>query len=170
MSLKNKFSSLFIGLLLIAGCTNNRQKKEEEKNEPAEVKIIKKPASSFSDTLIVDKVTAVFFHPDSVQLDKFRSVSSKMIYESTVHDCFYQMRNARIVLRQYWPKINIAECRNNRFVLFIKSDKSKVFIDLDSRDMCGLLLFDGKKDPQVADMMNIETELEYYFRQHKVTN
>jgi hypothetical protein len=29
--------------------------------------------------------------------------------------------------------------------------------------MCGIFLFDGKKEPELADMMNIDTALGFYF-------
>ena len=45
-----------------------------------------------------------------------------------------------------------------------KSNKSKVSIDLnDKNDICGLFLFDGKKDPALVDMPNIDTQLGFYF-------
>lgn len=166
MSLKKNFSYLFIGLTLITGCLNKQQKSTEVKNEMKAGEIFKKPASSFGDTLVIEKISAVFFHPDSVQLEKYKAVAVKLKYATSEHDCFYQMRNARSVLQKNWPKINIVECRNARYILFIKKDNSKIFVDLDSRDICGLLLFDRQKDPLVTDMMNIDRDLEYYFRQH----
>jgi len=30
----------------------------------------KKPSSSFSDTLVINKISAVFYNPDSLQLNK----------------------------------------------------------------------------------------------------
>lgn len=87
-----------------------------------------------------------------------------MIHESNVHDCFYQMRNARLVLKKDWPKIRIIETAQNRYLLFVKSDKTKKCIDLNSRgDMCGIYLFDTVKEPEFADMMNIDTALGFYF-------
>jgi hypothetical protein len=60
--------------------------------------------------------------------------------------------------------VNIAEAFNKRYVLFVKENGSNVCIDLDKLDVCGVILFNGKKDPQTAvDMTNIETELRYYF-------
>ena len=126
--------------------------------------IRKKPSSGFSDTLIIHYPSAVFYNPDSLQLQKIKEITAKNEYETEVHNCFYQMRNARIVLKKYWPQIHIIETSKNRYLLFVKEDKSKIFIGLGNKgDMCGLLLFDGKKDPELADMMNIETALGFYF-------
>jgi hypothetical protein len=74
------------------------------------------------------------------------------------------MRNARMVLKKYWPKVRIIETSKARYLLFIKADKSKKCIDLNSKnDICGIFLFDNKKDPELIDMMNVDTALEFYF-------
>ena len=123
-----------------------------------------KPPSSFSDTLLIDRPTAVFYNPDSIQMRKIKEQSSKNAYETDVHNCFYLMRNARRVIKKYWPRVHIIETSVNRYLLFIKSDKTKTYIDLDSKgDMCGIFLFNGKKEPELADMMNIDTALGFYF-------
>jgi hypothetical protein len=109
-------------------------------------------------------MSAVFYNPDSLQLDKIKAISKKEIYETDVHNCFFLMRNARIVLKKYWPNIHIIETKTNRYLLFQKHDKTKTCIDLNSEgDMCGIFLFDGKKEPELADMMNIDTALGFYF-------
>jgi hypothetical protein len=126
--------------------------------------IIRKPPASFSDTLIIYFPSAVFYNPDSLQLQKIKEISAKNQYETDVHNCFYLMKNARMSLKKYWPKIHIIESLANRYLLFVKPDKTKTCIDLNSEgDMCGLFLFDGKKEPQLADMMNIDTALGFYF-------
>jgi len=123
-----------------------------------------KPPSSFSDTLLIHFPSVVFYNPDSLQLKKREAIIEKREYETEVHNCFFQMRNARMVLKKYWPKIHIIETSTNRYLLFVKADKTITTIDLNSKgDMCGLFLFDGKKEPELADMMNIDTALGFYF-------
>ena len=81
-----------------------------------------------------------------------------------MHEYFYQMRNARIVLNKNWPRIKIIEANNIRFLLFKKKNNEQTIIDLDTKgDPHGLFLFDQKQDPEQADMMNIDTELPRYF-------
>ena len=80
------------------------------------------------------------------------------------HDCHYQMQNARIVLKKYWPQLHIVEATKARYILFVKTDETKICIDLnDKNDICGLFLFDTKKNPVLVDMPNIDTELGFYF-------
>ena len=75
------------------------------------------------------------------------------------------MRNARMVLKKYWPHIHIIETSEYRYLLFIRADNSQTCIDLDTQqDMCGILLFDRKKEPELIDMMNVDTALGFYFK------
>ncbi len=125
----------------------------------------KKPPSSFHDTVTIRTRSAVFFHPDSLQLIKIKTVNEKMIFESLIHDCFYQMRNARLVIQRDWPDIQITDISKIRWLNFIRPDGKKKIIDLDAvNDICGIYLFDPVRDPERIDMMNIDTELEFYFK------
>jgi hypothetical protein len=123
-----------------------------------------KPPSGFSDTLTIHFPAAVFYNPDSLQLQKIKEITAKNEYETEVHNCFYLMRNARIEMKKYWPGVHIVETSVSRYLLFVKADKTKICIDLNTKgDMCGIFLFDGKKEPELADMMNIDTALGFYF-------
>ncbi len=149
--------------------TNSCKEKKQNKivHEPAlqlHDSIRKKPAGSFSDTLVISYPTAVFFNPDNLQIQKIKELSDENEFESSKHDCFYQMKNARNVMKHYWPKIKIIETTTHRVLQFVKSNKTTVNIDLNNTaDMCGIFLFDGKKEPELTDMMNIDTFLGFYF-------
>ena len=152
----------------LLGCSDpgsSAKKDQHEQKQPDTTLVIyKKPPSSFNDTIIITGKSAVFYNSDSLQLKKIKAIISNIDYENDIHDCFYQMRNARMVIKKYWPKIHIIETSATRYLLFIKADKTKTCIDLDSRgDMCGIFLFDGKKEPELVDMMNIDTALGFYF-------
>lgn len=155
--------ALLICLMNLSGCSGRKETVKEEKVIKPEQQVIVKPGSSFQDTLIVNSMSAVFFMADSVQMEKFGKVVSLMAFESIKHDCFYQMRNSRTVLKTSWPKVKIIEAVNKRYLLFIKEDGTRVCTDMDKLDVCGVLLFNRKKDPQSVDMTNIDTELRYYF-------
>jgi hypothetical protein len=160
--------AFFIVACLLTGCTDRDSSKKanavQQKTVPPTPVQYKKPPASFNDTLIINNMSAVFYNPDSLQLAKIKAISKKEIYETEVHNCFFLMRNARIVLKKYWPKIHIIETKTTRYLLFRMSEKRKTCIDLNSQgDMCGIFLFDGKKEPELADMMNIETALGFYF-------
>lgn len=123
-----------------------------------------KPAGSYSDTITVNAPSAVFYNPDSLQWERIRAITDTMIFESTTHDCFYQMRNARNSLKKNWPQVKIVEVSNARWIRFRSLNGMSDYIDLDTlNDPCGILLFDGHKKARLVDMMNIDTELGFYF-------
>jgi hypothetical protein len=150
------------------GCRGSIKKNTGQQDSvvsPTVAKNLQKPASSYADTLTITVPSAVFYHPDTLQLEKIRSVNKEMVYKSLVHECFYQMRNARIVLKKYWPGIHIIETSKARYLRFTGQGKKEVIIDLNKKnDICGIFLSDLTKDPIQADMMNIDTELNFYFK------
>ena len=155
-------------MVLFFACSHPGTSKKgdrQEQSKPVTTSVIyKKPPSSYGDTLIITGESAVFYNPDSLQREKIKELTRKNEYETDEHNCFYLMRNARMVLKKYWPRIHIIETSANRYLLFVKAGKNKTCVDLNSKgDMCGIFLFDGKKEPELADMMNIETALGFYF-------
>jgi hypothetical protein len=126
--------------------------------------ILKKPSSSYQDSLFINSPAAIFFVPDSLQMEKIRRVNEKGIYESLTHDCYYQMRNAQLVIERNWPEIRIIRDSNARWLIF-KKPTGTITVDLDEvNNICGIYLFDGVKDPIRIDMTNIDSELGFYFK------
>lgn len=161
--LYNLVNLIFIASLF--SCTGKSLEKKSNHTIIEKKESIKRePPGTFSDTIFIDFPAAVFYNPDSLQLGKIKEITSKNEYETEIHNCFYQMRNARMVLKKYWPNIHIIETSENRYLLFVKTNNNKTCIDLNSKgDMCGLFLFDGTKEPELVDMMNIDTALGFYF-------
>jgi hypothetical protein len=127
--------------------------------------ILKKPASSYQDSLTIDYRAAVFFHPDSLQMEKIRAINEKGIFESITHDCYFETNNARLVIQRYWSGLRIVDASKSRWLIFEKSDHTRKAIDLNEiNDICGLYLFDLKNNPVRVDMTNINTALENYFK------
>ena len=54
---------------------------------------------------------AVFYHPDSFQLLKIKEHADPMHYDGSMHEYFFQMRNARIVIKKTWPALIIIEAK-----------------------------------------------------------
>jgi len=158
---------LVIGFFLWSCSDGNDPGSKESKRKDSTAHLTttyKKPSSTHHDTLTISSGAAVFYSPDSMQWNKLKATVPKNTYETETHNCYYQMRNARMVIKKYYPGLRVIEASSARFLLFIKDDKSSIYIDLDTKgDMCGIFLFDRKKDPELIDMMNIDTALRFYF-------
>ena len=164
------FSSLAIAsaVILASSCNNNNSNKVIAVSTPqtSVVNGIKKAASTYQDTLIIQTPAAIFYHPDSLQLLKIKAQSDSIFYEGSMHEYFYQMRNARIVIHKTWPQLSIIESKNYRYLLFTKKDGSKDCIDLDKKnDPFGLFVFNTQKPPLPVDMTNIETDISFYINE-----
>lgn len=154
----------FLLILLNFSCSDSTRPIGHAENK-IEVKYpVKKPPANFSDTIKIDFPAAVFYRPDSLQLENIKSISDAKMFDGSMHEYYYLMRNARSVIKKYFPKIKIIEAKNVRYLLFIGADKRKNIIDLNAKnDTYGLFVFDRKKPPQLLDMANIESELGFYF-------
>ena len=136
---------------------------QEKKISRSKRQVLTKPPSNFQDTMQIDFPAAVFYLPDSLQLEKIKELTDSAIFEAAMHEYFFQMKNARMSIKRDWPRLKIVEAKNVRFLQF--QDKDPTYIDLNARnDSHGLILFHPAKKPHYADMMNIDTELGFYFK------
>jgi len=149
----------------VFSCTHQTKKKEQ----PVAVFDNKtKPPSSFSDTLKITSRSAVFYYADSVQLEKIKTITEKNIFDGSMHEYFYQLRSAHIVLKDRWPEIKIIEAKNVRWLQFVKADLTNEYIDLDKKnDAYGLFVFDPLKSPSQLELTNAESEIGFYFSTNK---
>lgn len=154
-------------LPIFIACHQHPENQRVEKKDSVPVPlVIIKPPSTFSDTLVIDKPAVVFYNPDSIQLGKMKMVFPPNVYETEVHQNYYLMFTARKVLNEFWPRLTILETIRNRYLLFIRTDKSRTCIDLNSKgDWSGIIMFDTFKEPELADIMNVGTSLGFYFKQ-----
>ena len=161
--MKHYYFIYLIAALFYFSCTNGTRQKliinKTEINEDIKLK----PSSSFSDTVKISAPAAVFFKPDSLQLEKIKTITDSANFESMEHDCFYQERNAGIVIKKLYPKLTIIEIKKARYLLFEYDKNEPIYIDLDKKDPCGIFIFDGHKAPLFVDMTNLESELGFYF-------
>jgi len=153
-------------LLLTIGCREQSRNIPVEEKKPAhKPALLKKPPSSFNDTLVIDQKSAVFYSPDSLQMKKIEAINEKNMMAQIRHDCHYQMQYARLSLKSDWPGVKVIDASSVRYLEFVKKDRTKTVIDLNEKnDICGLFLFDTKKEPILVDMPNVDTILGSYFR------
>lgn len=154
--------------LVQVSCRNSSLKNEStsEQKKTDKDQVLLKPTSSFQDTLVINEKSAVFYAPDSLQLEKIKQITDSVVYRALEHEFSYQVHNAKLVLRKTWPQLAIIESMNYRYLLFKKEDGSAEVIDLNTKsDTYGLFVFDGIHQPVLIDMTNIETDISFYLDQ-----
>ena len=120
---------------------------------------IEKPGSTYKDSLFILFPAAVFFSPDSEQLIAINRVTEPAVFESSMHEYSYQIRNARQYLKEHWKHISIMDADKYRYLVFRKIDGSVSIIDLNKQDACGMFTFDRVRDPLLIDMTNVDTQV-----------
>jgi hypothetical protein len=164
MKLSNgKYRLLLLAILFFVLMCNTRigEKKEVKATVP---ETIQKPGSSFNDTVLVQPFSAVFFEPDPLQLEKLKAISDSGIFGATMHDYFFQTRNAKNFLQQFKPMLKVVPVKEARFLLFCKTNNAASVVDLDKYEAKGMFVFNGIKDPVLIDMTNVETQVSDYFK------
>ena len=153
---------LFFLILLVKCSEPNKKKLQPAIAEDKMARV--KPGSSYQDTLIIQGPCILFYEPDSIQKEKIKAVTEPRVFESSMHEFFYQQRNAHIFLKQFWPHLKLINVITKRFLLFLKEDKIVALVDLDKKnDSYGMFAFDGKQSPRQLDMMNVESQVPEYF-------
>lgn len=152
-------------IFFFLSCTGHEDPAKSDNPHGKPGYVFKKPPSSYADTLNVNESAAVFYHPDSAQLRQIKKFSDSMVYDGMMHEFFYQMRNARLVIKNTWPELKIIEAKNCRYLLFTKKNHTHELVDLNSKnDAYGLFVFNTIKPPLLIDMTNIETEVSFYLK------
>ncbi len=159
--MKFRFTFYYLLAIISLSCSDS---KRQSASHDTPVNIKNKPVSGYTDTLRIDFPAAIFYTIDSIQLVKSKPITDTMIVESLLHDCYYQIRNARIVLKQFYPQVRIVDVKNTRFLLFEMSSGEKQYLDIDTfKDPCVMFIFNRDKKAEPVDMTNIETQLGFYF-------
>jgi len=162
---KNVLQLICMVLLLVSCNDNNTESKAPVTSTEKNKKHVIKPPATFQDTLLINFPAAVFFYPDSVQLQKIKAETDSMTYDGMTHEYFYQMRNATISIKKNWPGLVITLSKKYRFLLFKKNDCTGVCLDLDTKkEPYGLIVFNRQKDPLPVDMTNLETDISFYLK------
>lgn len=123
-----------------------------------------KPSSSYQDSLSIDARSTVFYQPDSLQLERIKSVTDPGIFEGSMHEYFFQQRNAQIEIKRDYPDLKIIHSQNVRFLVFRKNNNTSEVIDLNKfNDAYGLFIFDPDSIPVLVDMTNLGSAIYPYF-------
>ncbi len=147
---------------ILTGCRTNSRDSIPSSQEATNHR--NKPTSFFQDSLFIHGDAAVFYYPDSIQLQTIKEVTNPQIFDGTFHELEYQIKFSKKTLQSEWPKLAIIDARKVRFIVFNKVNGTSSIVDLNNyNDPEGLFIFNGIKDPILVDMTNLSQGLEYYF-------
>jgi hypothetical protein len=157
------YTVTFLALLPACDSRQEQPKVNTSGNEKVRAPFIKPPTIS-SDTLTIDSKAAIFYYPDSLQLQKMRAGSDTAKFDAAMHEYFYLFKYLHTGLKESSRHIRIIDARNVRYLLFKKKDGRSELIDLDTKlDPYGLFIFDPQKSPIQPELSNALSEVGFYF-------
>lgn len=153
-------SLLVLAFLISCNFSPTEQQNKVEEPQPEQAVSFKKRPGISNDTIQLHLPSAVFFFPDSGQLTAYKMFIPGS-FESSEHEYFYQINNAKSRLQSNWKQVEVIECKSAKY---LQVAGEGVLFNLDEiNEPWGLILFEKGKAPAHVDMMNIDTELENYF-------
>ena len=108
----NMLFYVFILMIAVFACTSPTVNNGSEKHE----KIQAKPPSTYQDTLKITASSAIFYVPDSMQLEKIRQLTEKRVFDGSMHEFFYQQRYAHLYFQKHWPRLMVIDAKNIRYL------------------------------------------------------
>lgn len=155
--------------LAIASCTFSDSAKEEKIKEdqllsnPANKPIIPDASALNTDTLIVTAKAAVFYQPDSTQIERRMKEVGKEDFRIGMDDYLFYMNESWTYLKQ--QGVPLLDARDKKFIQFISADNTIQLVRLDTvPELWGVYLFDPARGPYLADMTNIEEAYRNYYK------
>jgi hypothetical protein len=155
-------SKLFITATLMLGiaCAQNVKEKKNTKDSftNSNSKLNENSIKSFQ----VKGRCAVFYSPDSIEIEHLKNKIGEDNFYGVVDDNNYYNSEAMKILESKNIKIIITD---NRYIEFIKDNGQTTLLDKKSFEAkWGVILFDGKKEPLSVNPVEIAPDVEKYFQ------
>jgi hypothetical protein len=154
--------------LAIASCTSNESAKAERKKEdhlllkPAKP-IVTVPSLFNTDTLIVTAKAAVFYQPDSAQIERRMKEVGEKDFRMGMDDYLFYLNESWTYLKQ--QGVPVVDAKDKKVIQFISANHKIQLVRLDTvPELWGVYLFDPARSPYPADITNIEEAYRSYYK------
>jgi hypothetical protein len=168
-----KFLLLFSFILSSCATNDKNQETNTETNlssadtahqvDTSQKQLVTKKLSSDSDTLTIATKSAVFYQPDSLQIEKRMKETGEENFRAGADDYIYYVNTSADYLEK--QGLPVIDAKNKKYLKFIMADKKVQLIKLDTlAELWGMYLFDPTKTPNFADITVIEDDYKRYFK------
>ncbi|HWR33942.1 MAG TPA: hypothetical protein VN451_10460 [Chitinophagaceae bacterium] len=155
-------------LLLLSSATlftacSNKSNKDKATAKDSLVQTTSTIPSNNMDTLTIDKNAAVFYSPDSAQMEKWKKTVGEKDFETVADDWSFYMNSTSEYLQTTTTPVENAS--DKKVLKFVKTDKSITLVRLDTlSNYWGVYLFTPAKEPKYADLTMMQDEYKSYFK------
>ena len=162
--MRSRLLVFVLSALLTFSCSDRTSQNKPVPIQPAKRLPVKdKPPGSYPDTLKINSPAAVFYSPDSAQLQKIRLQSDPGAFEANMHEYDFLMRTSRLIITIQFPALRIIEAKNVKYLLFKRAGDTLNCVNLDEMfDPYGLYVCNRRKPPLKIDMANVATDIGFY--------
>ena len=116
-----------------------------------------------NDTMVIDKNAAVYYIPDSNQMEKWKIKVGEKDFATVADDWSSYMNSSGEYLKT--TNLPVEDASGKKVLKFIKADKSVTLVGLDTlSNFWGYYLFSTSKEPQFADIIMMEESYKKYFK------
>lgn len=161
-----RFLSILVLLctLAIASCTYNDPATEGHSLSDTAIKpIVSDPSPLTTDTLIVTSKAAVFYQPNSVQIEKRMKEVGEEDFRMGMDDYLFYMNESWTYLKQ--QGMPVVDVKDKKFIKFISANNTIRLVQLDTvPELWGVYFFDPARSPHHADMTNVDEEYKAYYK------
>ena len=161
-----KPTSILLYIFLFTSCINNDHAgkilQQPTVESSGKVKDTLATVANF-DTLIIDRKAAVFYSPDSIQIEKRKKEIGEDDFYVGADDYLNYLQTSQDFLVSV--KLPILDAKDKKYLKFIINDKSQTVIKLDTLpELWGIYFFNPGKKEKLVDMTMIYEEYNNYFR------
>jgi hypothetical protein len=149
-----KPTSILLYIFLFTSCINN-DRAGKNLQQPATI-------DNF-DTLTIDRKAAVFYSPDSIQIEKRKKEIGEDGFYVGADDYLNYLQTSQDFLDSV--KLPIIDAKDKKYLKFILDDKSQTVIKLDTLpELWGIYFFNPGKKEALVNITMIYEEYNNYFR------
>lgn len=152
-------------LLALASCAGNDPAKEKSDVADRLSKLEALPPPVLpgeTDTLIVTSRAAVFYQPDSLQIEARMKEAGEEDFRAGMDDYLYYLNESWQYLES--RGLPVLDAKNRTFIKFVGTDSNQL-VRLDTvPELWGVYLFDPAKRYYKADMTVVDEEYKAYFK------
>ena len=155
-------------LLTVTSCSGKIEKKDKASLQESLIDTSGKVKDTLanvdnSDTLIIDRKAAVFYLPDSLQIEKRKKEIGEENFYIGADDYLNYLHTSNDFLDSV--KLPVLYAENKKYLKFIGNNNSQTIIRLDTlSELWGIYLYDPGKKEKLVDMLTIEEEYNNYFK------
>lgn len=151
-----------LSIILLAACGGKEDKKETTGTDTTTQSIAPDLTNS-TDTMVIDKNAAVYYLPDSNQMEKWKMKVGEKDFATVADDWSSYMNSSSEYLKT--TTLPVQDASGKKVLKFIKADKSVTIVGLDTlSNYWGYYLFSTNKEPEFADIVMMEESYKKYFK------